>query len=250
MVRQYYKYRFHFADEALQALASITHPNTPTAVAAAVSYMLRNYLREGYVSANKVMRLLQKVAKPGYTPPDNTTSPDATLAPPSPVQSTVKIPPAHSPASPNSSPASLGFVDKYRRKLPLVVAAGGGIVLVVFSIISASPPPELQQQQPSPETGENNTIPETIEEKTKVSTENNTTQKNITEQEKEQNNCIVVTRPANVRAVSGRRRTGKVIKAGTQVTVTGKQDDGWIEISAPEEGWIWGSRTKNTCKAK
>jgi serine/threonine-protein kinase len=119
----------------------------------------------------------------------------------------------------------------------------------VFSIISASPPP----QQPS-QTADNK-IPETIEEKTKVTTQNNTTnqnttQKNIPEEKKEQNNCIIVTQPANLRAVSGRRRTGKVIKAGTQVTVTGKQNGGWIEITTPEEGWIWGSRTKNTCKAK
>jgi serine/threonine-protein kinase len=161
----------------------------------------------------------------------------------------VKIPP-HSPASPNNSPSSLDFLDKYRRKLPLLIAAGGGIVLVVFSIISASPPP----QQPSSQTADNK-IPETIEEKTKVTTQNNTTdqnttQKNIPEEKKEQNNCIIVTQPANLRAVSGRRRTGKVIKAGTQVTVTGKQNGGWIEITTPEEGWIWGSRTKNTCKAK
>jgi serine/threonine-protein kinase len=248
MVRPYYKYRFHFADEALEALASITHPNTPTAVAGTVKHVLRNYLREGYVSANKVMQSFQKLAKPGYTPPNNTTIPDATVAPASPAQSTVKIAP-NSPTSSNSSPSRLGSLDKYRRKLPLLIAAGGGIVLVVFSIISASPPP----QQPS-QTADNK-IPETIQEKTKVTTQNNTTnqnttQKNIPEEKKEQNNCIIVTQPANLRAVSGRRRTGKVIKAGTQVTVTGKQNGGWIEITTPEEGWIWGSRTKNTCKAK
>ena len=247
MVRPYYKYRFHFADEALEALASITHPNTPTAVAGTVKHVLRNYLREGYVSANKVMQSLQKLAKPGYTPPNNTTIPDATVAPASPAQSTVKIAP-NSPTSSNSSPSRLGSLDKYRRKLPLLIAAAGGIVLVVFSIISATPP-----QQPS-HTADNK-IPETIQEKTKVTTQNNTTnqnttQKNIPEEKKEQNNCIIVTQSANLRAVSGRRRTGKVIKAGTQVTVTGKQNGGWIEITTPEEGWIWGSRTKNTCKAK
>lgn len=249
MVRRYYKYRFHFADEALEALASITHPNTPTAIAAAVKHILRNSLREGYVSANKVMQSLHKLAKPSYTPPDNTTIPNATLPPAFPAQSTMKIP-LHLPTSPNNSPSSLDFLDKYRRKLPLLIAGGGGIVLVVFSIFSASPPP----QQPSAETADKG-LPETIEEKTKVTTQDNTTdqnttQMNIPEEKKEQNNCIVVTRPANLRAISGRRRTGKVIKAGTQVTVTGKQDDGWIEITTPEEGWIWGSRTKNTCKAR
>ncbi|ARV60461.1 serine/threonine protein kinase [Nostocales cyanobacterium HT-58-2] len=253
MVRQYYKYRFNFADEALEALASITHPNTPTAVAAAVSYALRNYLREGAVSAKvvklpeKVLRLarsLQELAKPGYTPPENTTTPDATLPPASPSQSTVKIPPTYSTAPQNSSFSRVSFLDKYRRKLLLFIAAGGSLVLVVFSVISASSPPQ-QQQQSSNQATENNRIQETIENKTKVPTQNNTT-----EEKQEQNNCIVVTRNANLRSLSNRKRTGKVIKAGTQVTITGKQKDGWIEISAPEEGWIWGSRTKNTCKAR
>lgn len=239
MVRPYYKYRFHFADEALEALSSITHPNTPTSIAA-VKHVLRNYLREGYVSANKVMQSIQKLAKPDYTSPNNTTIPDATLPSASPAQSTVKIPLTHSPASPNSSPSRLDFLDKYRSKLPLLIGAGGSILLVVFSIISASSPP----QQPSHQTADNQS-PETREEKTKV-----TTLKNAPEGKNEQNNCILVTQSANLRAVSGRRRTGKVIKAGTQVTVTGKQDGGWIEITTPEEGWIWGSRTKNTCKPK
>jgi serine/threonine protein kinase len=240
MVRQYYKYRFHFADEALEALTSITHPSTSTDVAAAVSYVLRNSLREGYVSAYKVMQSLKELAKPCYTP-ENTTTPDVTQPPIPPSQRTVKI--AHTPASSNNSPSSLGFLSKYRRKLPLLIAASSGIVLVVFSLISASPP----QQQISSQTAENQKVPETTAEKTKVTIQQNTPQKNITEATQAQNNCIVVTRASNVRAVSGRRRTGKVIKAGTKVTVTGKKEGGWLEISSPEEGWIWGSRTKNTC---
>ncbi|WP_017317089.1 serine/threonine protein kinase [Mastigocladopsis repens] len=236
MVRQYYKYRFHFADEALEALTSITHPNTPTAAAAAVSYVVRNYLREGYVSANKMVQSLQKLAKPCYIPPDNTTAPETTQQSPSPSQSTVKISPVNSPISPNSSPTRLGFLNQYRRKLPLLIAAGGGLVLVVFSIISASPP----SQQPSRLTAENNKIQDTTKE---------TTDKNTTEAIQEQNNCVVVTRSSNLRSTS-HRRTGKVIKAGTKVTVTGKKEGGWLEISAPEEGWIWGSRTKNTCPTR
>lgn len=152
MVRQYYKYRFHFADEVLEALTSITHPNTPTAVAAAVSYALRNYLRESNVSAKvvrlpeKVLRLarwLQELAKPSHTPSENTTTPDATLPPASLLQSTAKIPRTNSTGAQNISPSSLGSVNKFRHKLPLLIAAGGGLVLVVFSIISVRPP---QQQ--------------------------------------------------------------------------------------------------------
>ena len=41
---------------------------------------------------------------------------------------------------------------------------------------------------------------------------------------------------------------GKVVKYGTRVTVTGKQENGWIEITSPKPGWIWKSRTKNTCQ--
>ncbi|MEW6494654.1 MAG: SH3 domain-containing protein, partial [Cyanobacteriota bacterium] len=60
------------------------------------------------------------------------------------------------------------------------------------------------------------------------------------------NDCFVAIKSSNLRTESG-KRLGEVIKAGTKITVTGKQKGGWVEISSPVSGWIWKSRIKNTC---
>ncbi|GAB1542570.1 hypothetical protein NUACC21_52440 [Scytonema sp. NUACC21] len=250
MVRQYYKYRYESAGDALQALASMTHPSTSAAVAVAVKYMLRHYLREGYVSATKVVRSLQELAKPCYIPPDNTETPDVTLPPEIPaskvvpdIQNTLEI--THkNPLTPlNSAQPKRTFASKSRRKLQLLTFGSGVFALAILSVISANPP---QQKSSSPNKTQENKIQETQNE-IAPNTENKTIPEKIPVKN-EANNCFVVTRSSNVRSVSGRRRTGKVIKAGTKVTVTGKEEGGWIELSAPEPGWIWKSRMKNTCR--
>ncbi|EDX75146.1 hypothetical protein MC7420_2150 [Coleofasciculus chthonoplastes PCC 7420] len=53
----------------------------------------------------------------------------------------------------------------------------------------------------------------------------------------------------NLRSLSGRQKTGTVLQKDTQLTITGNEENGWIEISEPEPGWIWKHRTKNTCPA-
>ncbi|GAB4184966.1 MAG: hypothetical protein Fur006_22870 [Coleofasciculaceae cyanobacterium] len=68
---------------------------------------------------------------------------------------------------------------------------------------------------------------------------------------KDQNGCtFVVTKASNVRKSARSRKTGEVLKPGTKIAVTGKEQSGWIEISAPEQGWVWKSRTKKTCPPK
>jgi hypothetical protein len=62
--------------------------------------------------------------------------------------------------------------------------------------------------------------------------------------------CFQVTSSTNLRTGSGRSRTGKVIPEGTKVSATGKEEDGWLEISSPVSGWIWKDRTKNICPSK
>ncbi|MEQ9484136.1 SH3 domain-containing protein [Coleofasciculus sp. F4-SAH-05] len=61
--------------------------------------------------------------------------------------------------------------------------------------------------------------------------------------------CVIVTTPTNLRSLSERQQTGTLLQKNTQLTVTGKEENGWIEISEPEPGWIWKHRTKNTCPA-
>ncbi|WP_347566281.1 hypothetical protein [Scytonema sp. UIC 10036] len=230
----------------MEALTAIATPSTRTAVAVAVKYLLRNYLREGYASATKMVRSLQELAKPCYAPTENTKTPDATQLPTTlnsqvpDAQSTVLIPHSNQPTASNTSASPKGFPIKSPRQMQLIVCGTSVIALVALSVISANPP----QQKPSSTTQEK-TIQETQRAdgtNTQKSTPDNISQQN------QLNNCFIVTRASNVRSVSGRRRTGKVIKAGTRVTATGREEGGWIELSAPEPGWIWKSRTKNTCQ--
>ncbi len=230
MVRQYYKYRYQSATDALEALAAITSPNTPTAVAAVVNNILRDYLQQGYVSATKVVRSLQELAKPCYIPPDNTTIPGSTSVPTHQVPSTLPSTKNAVSVARANPLKTLGNIQIKRRQLPLFLAAGGAGVILIIGVFSASHPP-----QPSHITAKNK-LEEPIEK----------TDTNQPEQKAENNNCIVVIKSSNLRS-AGHRRTGKVVKAGTRVTVTGKQKGGWIEISSPEPGWIWKSRTRNTC---
>jgi serine/threonine protein kinase len=247
MVRQYYKYRYESATDALEALAAISKPSTRTAVAVAVKYVLRNYLREGYASATKMVRSLQELAKPCYTPEENSETPDVTQLPTTPssqlqgTQSTILIPDGNnSSTAPKTSSFTKGFPIKSPRQIKLLVGGSSVIALIALSVISTN----LPQQKPSSTTQE-----KTIQGTQKADGTN--PQRSPSEnnsQQNQPNNCFIVTRASNLRSVSGRRRTGKVIKAGTRVTATGKEDDGWIEISAPEQGWIWKSRAKNMCQ--
>jgi serine/threonine protein kinase len=240
MMRQYYKYRYQSAAEALKALSSITNPNTSVAVASVVNQMLRHYLRDGYVSATKMVHALQELAKPCYTPPDQTTPPNTTLPLEtftlkgvSSTQTTGKTARGSQIGLPNTYQSSQGSIYQSRRKLPLLLGIGSAIAVVLFGMISINRPP-----QPSSQTAKNE-----IQDTTQKTTDKNT----ATE---EKNNCLVVVRSSNLHSDSGRRRTTGVIKAGTQVTVSGREKGGWVEISAPESGWIWKSRTKNTCPVK
>ncbi|KAF3890524.1 MULTISPECIES: serine/threonine-protein kinase [Nostocales] len=247
MVRQYYKYRYESASDVLQAVTSITDPSTRSAVAVAVKYVLRNYLREGYASATKMVRSLQELAKSCYAPTENTKTPNVTQLPTTPssqvpgTHSTLLIPNANLPTAPNTSPSPKGFPIKSPRQIQLLAGGSSVLALVALSVISANPP-----QQTSSSTTQENTIQET-QSAGGTNTQRSTIPNNISQQN-QLNNCFIVTRASNVRSVSGRRRTGKVIKAGTRVIVTGKEEGGWIELSAPESGWIWKSRTKNTCQ--
>ncbi|YAF96452.1 MAG: protein kinase [Nodularia sp. CChRGM 3473] len=250
MVRHYFKYRYQSAKDALQALASITHANTPTAVAAVMNQMVGQYLTDGYMSATKVMHYIQELAKPCYIPPDHANHSWSIQ----PLTSTTKvmqylqeltkpcyIPPDNETtplvtSSASANPSTL--LNSYRlnlhsiRQSPrLLIGAGVAIILVTLSIMSANQ---------SPQTSLEGTAQQKVQQV--ASNKNASAQKQ---------SCRVVASSSNLRsfAGSGRRRqkTGKVIKAGTMVTATGREEAGWIEISEPEPGWIWKNRTKNSC---
>ncbi|MDZ8054084.1 MAG: protein kinase domain-containing protein [Aulosira sp. ZfuVER01] len=239
MVRHYFKYRYQSATEALQALSSITNASTPAAVASVVTQVVGHYLKDGYVTATKVMNYLQELAKPCYIPPDNETTSGSTPQPltapstlrASEVQNALSTTATNATQAPSRSQFNLRSLPKSSPKSRLLIGGSAAIAVVAFGIMSAN-----HSQKPSSEPGQNEV----------KAVANNT---NAPEQKK---SCLVVTSSSNLRSLSGsgQRKTGKVVKAGTQVTTTGKTEGGWIEISSPEPGWIWKSRTRNSCPAK
>ncbi len=242
MIHPHYKYRYHSALEVLETLASINNPNTPTALAAIVSKMLRKYWQSGYMSVTKVISSLQERTKPHYILPEKTNIPDSTLPPVTSIPKTLQyihknLTIEHANTLLSSSRTGLNSIFKSHLRLTLFVATGSSIVMIVFHAIFS---PRLPQTSPVTEENQvSTTIPSPIPERTQQITDQNKTE--------EKHNCVVVFASSNLHSSAGHRRTGKVIKAGTKVTVTGKVEGGWIEISAPESGWIWKSRTKNSC---
>jgi serine/threonine protein kinase, bacterial len=62
------------------------------------------------------------------------------------------------------------------------------------------------------------------------------------------NNCIVASLSSNVRSGPNGTVIGGV-NQGDKLVATGKEQDGWIEISSPSSGWIFKDRTSNTCSS-
>jgi hypothetical protein len=137
--------------------------------------------------------------------------------------------------------------------LPLLIGAGSATFVIAIATSA------IHQPRPSLTTNPNKPDPTPIKpettsikpkktsikpKKTSIKPKKTSNQKPETEPKK---NCVVVVSSTNLRSLSGRQRTGKVVEAGTKVTVTGKEAEGWIEISSPVSGWLWKSRTKNTC---
>jgi serine/threonine-protein kinase len=248
MVRHYFKHRYQSATEALQAVNSLTHAKTPMAVAAALSQKGHSYLKSGYQSASQTLRSLASLAKTYISQNNATSLPFGT------PENTVTMPPAHLSNSPNASQATLGSVFKGPYKLPLLIGAGTATVVVAIGAISA-----MRQPPPSPKTAQNPTELKEIKpeqaDTTKQATQPSNTDPSSNPTQpinpaQPNNNCIVVVKSSNVRSLSGRGKTKDVVKAGTPVSVTGKEEGGWIEINSPVSGWIWKSRTKNTCSSR
>lgn len=256
MVRHYFKYRYQSATEVLNALASVTNPNTPAAVGAVVSQMLSQYLAEGYVSATKVMFYIKELAKPCYSSPDiptvsGVTQPSKVMhyikelakpcyAPPDmptifgAMPSTASTTPIVATTEPSALSTSSGMRWRSMPRLPhaqFFWGAGTAIALISLIIISVNQAPNSTTPSAKPK------IKQVANNKSEIA---------------QKKSCLVVVSSSNLRTYSGsrQRKTGKVIKAGTQVIATGKQKGGWIEISSPESGWIWKGRTKTSCLTK
>ncbi len=267
MVRHYFKHRYQSATEALQALDSLTKPNTPGALAAVVRQAGGYYLRNSYQSASQAMRSFQELAK-SYISTNRATSPksippSATSTPSPRIENRVTISPGNSSGSPISLQSLWGIIARFPHKIPLLFGAGTVTVVIAIATTLATRQPvtsPVNSQNISEIKTPQNNKPDKINDNQKQTI---TTQDNIgsnsdktksepnkkpdSDKNQQKNNCLIVLDSSNVRSVSGRKKTGQVIKPGTKVSVTGKEEDGWIEINSPVSGWIWKSRTKNTC---
>jgi len=121
--------------------------------------------------------------------------------------------------------------------LPLLIGAGSAtLVIAIATSAIHQPRPSLTTNPNKPDTTP--IKPETTPIKpdtTSIKPKKTSNQKPEAEPKK---NCVVVVSSTNLRSLSGRQRTGKVVEAGTKVTVTGKEAEGWIEISSPVSGWL------------
>ncbi|HBB30997.1 MAG TPA: serine/threonine protein kinase [Cyanobacteria bacterium UBA8803] len=241
MVRHYFKHRYQTATEVLQALTLLTNPHTPIALAANLSQRMQGYWRGGYQALAGALQMFQTRSAlktmgtnpqlvQSYTPSDEatdlgSTSQTASVNPP-PVTSpdrTVTLAPVNSYGTPIPLQSQQSSGANYPHKL-LLLMGGGAATVVIALAISA-----IRQPSPPPAT-----------------TQNTAEIKSAQPKSEPQNTCFVVVSHSNVRSESG-KKTGQVVKAGTRVSATGKQKEGWLEISSPVSGWIWKSRTKNTC---
>ncbi|MEQ8466326.1 protein kinase domain-containing protein [Coleofasciculus sp. E1-EBD-02] len=250
MVRHYFKYRYQSATEALQALQALTHPHTPQNWAVLVNHKGRFYLTETF-------RFLGKLTKPAANVSNNANpanpSPSSTIPAPQSAnsdQNTVTVAPVNRSRSPVGSSSHPNPITHSPRTLSILIGVGaftlGAIAISGINRLSTSPttPPnnvELAQNQLQ---SEPTTHPPESESPSHSPQPEPTTH---SPQPEPAQSCVIVTTPTNLRSLSGRQKTGTVLQKDTQLTVTGKEENGWIEISEPDPGWIWKRRTKNTC---
>jgi serine/threonine protein kinase len=236
MVRHYFVYRYQSAAEVLQALEPLLQPYTPKALAIALKQMGRYYLNSGYQTVARALRAAKRVSSRSPTSGSGSYIParGAAIASPTPAtptlplaastQKTVTITPTYPNPSQVVAPPTLETHSSPPRKW--LWLTGTGVVTGVVAIAAISNLRQLSSV-PSPQPSES-AIAATSE----------------SPQSAQPSLCLLVVSPSNVRSEPGGNKTGKVIPAG-KATATGKEESGWIEVSVPESGWIWKSRTKS-----
>ena len=262
MVRHYFKYRYQSATEALQSLEPLINPHTAQAIANITKQRVRHYLQGGYQSASKALQMLQnssiKARQAISTlskslPSGQATTPSVNL-----MEETATV----HPGNPSHLPSGSSSVSRFPNKLPLIIGATTATLVITAVVLSAirKPSPSVvaktnltvtpNKTNPTPEPNKTSSTPDSNKsDPTPDSNKSDST--SDPDKFKDKNGCtFVVTKSSNVRKSARSRKTGEVIKPGTKVAVTGKEQNGWIEISAPMEGWVWKSRTKKTCPPK
>ena len=196
--------------------------------------MTRYHFKDRYQSATEALQALPQsanpytspVAAPGYTPTDyatqyatnpghHTPPQPPTPAPQPPTQPswqpTTPVTPANPYNLPAETPSSQPRGSGTNHVLPLLVGGGVTAVIVAAGVIVNI----VQSGQPGAQP--NKPPQEVVSPQTKT--------------------CTVLTGALNVRSAPGGGIIGSVSQ-GTSLSVTGNQQDGWVEISSPQQGWV------------
>jgi len=219
-------------------------------------------LRGSYQSASKALQTLQNlsgiktrqaIATLKSLPSGRASAPSSNL-----MEETATVHPGHQ----LRSPINMGSFSSIPNKLPLIIGVSTAtlvIIAVTLSVIRKPSPSVVatgNQTNLASEPNKTNSTPNSNQSSSKPdpNKSDSTPEPNKTnstpdpDKSQDPNNCtFVMSRSSNVRESAKSKKTGKVLEAGTKLTVTGKEQDGWLEISSPEQGWVWKSRTKKTC---
>lgn len=253
MVRHYFKFRYQSATDALQEIRALSNPYRPKALVGKLQQKGHKYIKKVYVHGLSALGSFQGLTKTAYIPTHNTkTSVPTVLLSDLPienpdVETTIAATfPDKRQNLEKTSLLNISFINKLTPKVSLLIGGSSGAIILTAALAS-------QNYQPQ------NLSISKLENKTQIIADSQIKQAQIQLKKVIPNkikriqfqvnsNCLLVVKPSNLRSTSGRKRTGAVVKAGTKVTITGKTDGGWVEIISPEAGWIWQSRTKNTCQ--
>lgn len=202
MVRYHFKDRYQSATEALQALRQPYSPPSPVQYPPYPAYPPTAYPP----SHNDI-----RPTEPSTPPSGQYTLP---VAPANPYREPVSQTPSYQPANPYREPvrqtSSYPPAAPSSNKLPLILASA-----LATAVIGGMAIAFYQRSQPDIGGG-------------------------VTNVENTQEVCTVVIGSLNVRSgPSTNSDRINSVSEGTKVTLTGNQENGWVEINSPVSGWVF-----------
>ncbi|MGQ4647160.1 protein kinase domain-containing protein [Lyngbya aestuarii] len=198
--------------------------------------MVRYHFKDRYQSAADAMLALRQLqspqyqakrypAAPRYSSNNSVQTPRQTLPPPLPVtpsvQRTLVASPGYTPKPPGTSTSRLAHAATSDH-LPVFI--GIGLALAVGALGLAY---GIRQE---PLTWISDRI--------------------ITNKDaNSQANCTVVNAGLNVRSepTGGKNNVVEIVKQGTNLALTGQEQNGWVEISSPVKGWVFNENRYINC---
>jgi serine/threonine-protein kinase len=192
------------------------------AFAAVLNKMVRYHFKDRYQSATEALQALRQLNNPypTYEPVQPTSNPVVAPTQPSSrsVQETIAAVPNRSPQAPAGRDP--GYIPASRPsssgKAPLLLGTG----IIVVAVVSMGY--AIHQGSLRLGTGKTNTIAQKV--------------------------CTVVTQNLNVRSGPD-KNTDRLdtVTEGTSLSLTGKEENGWVEISSPAKGWVYGDSEYIDC---